>query len=124
MRNNPGGILKATVDVCDLGINNGFIVYTEGRTERSVEKYIANSNGLFSDKPIVILMNQGSASASESVARALQDRHRAIIADTRSFGKGSVQAILPLPAITHLAIDPFRLKALSPILLAQQKLSS
>ncbi len=96
LRNNPGGLLQASVEVVDSLINEGLVVYTKGRLENSNTSYSAqagdDSNGL----PIVVLVNCGSASASEIVAGALQDHKRAVIMGTRTFGKGSVQTILPV----------------------------
>jgi carboxyl-terminal processing protease len=96
LRNNPGGVLGASVDVAGLFLDGGPVVYTEGRLPNSDMNYDAdpvdNSKGI----PVVVLINSGSASASEIVAGALQDRGRAVVMGTRSFGKGSVQTILPL----------------------------
>ncbi|PCJ22355.1 MAG: peptidase S41 [SAR86 cluster bacterium] len=96
LRNNPGGILQASVRVVDAFINDGRIVYTEGRLEQSHMEFSATRNTVAGDIPLVVLINNGSASASEIVAGALQDHGRAIIMGTRSFGKGSVQTVLPL----------------------------
>lgn len=96
LRNNPGGVLNAAVSVSDAFIDKGLIVYTEGRTEDSDNKFHATSGDLIKGAPIVVLINGGSASASEIVAGALQDHKRAVIMGTRSFGKGSVQTILPM----------------------------
>ncbi len=97
LRNNPGGVLRAAVEVCDAFLDQGLIVYTQGRVANSELRYSATSNTLIDDSvPIVVLINQGSASASEIVAGALQDQARAIIMGVDSFGKGSVQTILPL----------------------------
>jgi carboxyl-terminal processing protease len=96
LRNNPGGVLNAAVRVSDAFIDKGLIVYTEGRTEDSDNKFHASSGDLVKGAPIVVLINGGSASASEIVAGALQDHKRAVIMGTRSFGKGSVQTILPM----------------------------
>ena len=96
LRNNPGGVLSAAIAVCDTFLNEGLIVYTEGRSGNNQEKFHASETQLLADKPIIVLMNQGSASASEIVAGALQDHKRALIVGTQSFGKGSVQSILPL----------------------------
>jgi carboxyl-terminal processing protease len=96
LRNNPGGVLNAAVRVSDAFIDKGLIVYTEGRTEDSDNKFHATSGDLVKDAPIVVLINGGSASASEIVAGALQDHKRAVIMGTPSFGKGSVQTILPM----------------------------
>ncbi|MDF1762959.1 MAG: S41 family peptidase, partial [Oleibacter sp.] len=96
LRNNPGGVLNAAVDVVDSFISEGLIVYTEGRSKDSDIRYLASSNTISPNVPMVILINGGSASASEIVAGALQDHKRAVIVGTRSFGKGSVQTILPI----------------------------
>tara|TARA_R110002124_G_scaffold72861_4_gene195729 strand:- start:1377 stop:2687 length:1311 start_codon:yes stop_codon:yes gene_type:complete len=96
LRNNPGGILRASVDVAGLFMNGGNVVYTEGRVANSDMYYDADPLDATDGVPIVVLINQGSASASEIVAGALQDHSRAIIMGTQSFGKGSVQTVLPL----------------------------
>lgn len=96
LRNNPGGVLQASVGVVDAFINQGRIVYTEGRMEESGMEFNATRATVAGDIPVVVLINNGSASASEIVAGALQDHGRAIIMGTRSFGKGSVQTILPI----------------------------
>lgn len=96
LRNNPGGVLNAAVSVSDAFIDKGLIVYTEGRTQDSDNKFLATAGDLMKGAPIVVLINGGSASASEIVAGALQDHKRAVIMGTRSFGKGSVQTILPM----------------------------
>ena len=96
LRNNPGGILRASVDVAGLFMNGGNVVYTEGRVANSDMYYDADPLDVTDGVPIVVLINQGSASASEIVAGALQDHSRAIIMGTQSFGKGSVQTVLPL----------------------------
>lgn len=96
LRNNPGGILRASVDVADLFMDGGNVVYTEGRVENSNTSYDADPLDVTNGVPLVVLINQGSASASEIVAGALQDHGRAVIMGTRSFGKGSVQTVLPL----------------------------
>ncbi len=96
LRNNPGGVLQASVSVVDSFINQGRIVYTEGRIEGNDLSFSANRKTVAPDVPLVVLINNGSASASEIVAGALQDHGRAIIMGTRSFGKGSVQTVLPL----------------------------
>jgi carboxyl-terminal processing protease len=96
LRNNPGGILRASVDVSDLFLDGGTVVYTEGRLPNSEMHYNATEGDASEGIPLVILINGGSASASEIVAGALQDHSRAIIMGTNSFGKGSVQTILPL----------------------------
>ena len=96
LRNNPGGILRASVDVAGLFMNGGNVVYTEGRVANSDTYYDADPLDASNGVPIVVLINQGSASASEIVAGALQDHGRAVIMGTQSFGKGSVQTVLPL----------------------------
>lgn len=102
LRNNPGGLLDSAIEISDTFLdakrlkNNDLIVYTKGRIPSSEFKAHATGGDLLNGAPIVILINQGSASASEIVAGALQDHHRAIIMGTKSFGKGSVQTVLPL----------------------------
>ncbi len=96
LRNNPGGLLDQAVKVSDEFIESGLIVYTDGRIESQKYKYLAHKEGTWTGFPIVVLVNAGSASASEIVAGALQDHGRAILLGTRTFGKGSVQTILPL----------------------------
>jgi carboxyl-terminal processing protease len=96
LRNNPGGVLQASVGVVDAFINQGRIVSTKGRMEDSGMEFNATRATVGGDIPLVVLINNGSASASEIVAGALQDHGRAIIMGTQSFGKGSVQTILPL----------------------------
>ncbi len=96
LRNNPGGVLQAAVDISDIFMNEGLIVYTEGRLAESEQRFSATSTTLVPDLPVVVLINGGSASASEIVAGALQDQDRAVIMGQPSFGKGSVQTILPL----------------------------
>ncbi|MEM1110711.1 MAG: S41 family peptidase [Pseudomonadota bacterium] len=96
LRNNPGGILRASVDVAELFLDGGTVVYTEGRLENSDTRYNAGADDESGGIPLVVLINGGSASASEIVAGALQDHRRAVIMGTNSFGKGSVQTVLPL----------------------------
>lgn len=96
LRNNPGGILNAAVGVSDLFLDSGMIVYTEGRISESKLKFTAKPSDILKDAPIIVLVNGGSASASEIVAGALQDHNRAIIMGEQTFGKGSVQTILPM----------------------------
>ncbi len=96
LRNNPGGVLRAAVDVVDSFIDSGRVVYTEGRLAESATGYFANAETAAPDLPLVALINGGSASAAEIVAGALQDHGRAVVMGTRSFGKGSVQSVLPL----------------------------
>lgn len=96
LRNNPGGVLQAAVDVVDAFISEGLIVYTEGREESSYTRFEATPADPSRGVPLIVLINEGSASASEVVAGALQDQNRAVIMGTQSFGKGSVQTVLPL----------------------------
>jgi carboxyl-terminal processing protease len=96
LRNNPGGILRASVDVAGLFLDGGNVVYTEGRLDNSDMHYDADEKDSSDGTPLVVLINSGSASASEIVAGALQDQGRAVVMGTHSFGKGSVQTILPL----------------------------
>ena len=96
LRNNPGGILRASVDVAGLFMDGGDVVYTEGRLANSDMHYEADRKDASDGVPLIVLINSGSASASEIVAGALQDHGRAVIMGTHSFGKGSVQTILPL----------------------------
>lgn len=96
LRNNPGGVLQASVEVADTFLEDGLIVYTEGRVDNADVRYNATAGDLTHGLPIVVLINDGSASASEIVAGALQDHHRAVILGTQSFGKGSVQTVIPL----------------------------
>ncbi len=97
LRNNPGGLLNQAVDIADIFVNSGIIVYTKGRTEEQNMVFNAHENSNNTSYPIVVMVNEGSASASEIVAGALQDHKRAIILGTKTFGKGSVQTIVPLP---------------------------
>lgn len=96
LRNNPGGVLNAAADVSDLFIEKGKLVYTKGRTEDSYFEFTARPGDVIKNAPIVVLINGGSASASEIVAGALQDHKRAVIMGEKSFGKGSVQTIQEL----------------------------
>ncbi len=96
LRNNPGGVLRASVDVAGLFMDGGTVVYTEGRLPNSDMSFDAKATDSTSGTPLVVLINSGSASASEIVAGALQDHKRAVIMGTRSFGKGSVQTVLPI----------------------------
>lgn len=96
LRNNPGGVLDAAVEVSDAFLNTGLIVYTEGRMVESDFSYSATEATIAENIPLIVLINGGSASASEIVAGALQDHKRAIIVGTQSFGKGSVQSVLPI----------------------------
>jgi carboxyl-terminal processing protease len=96
LRNNPGGVLGAAVAVSDAFVQKGLIVYTEGRAEDAELKFNATHDDILNGAPIVVLINEGSASASEIVAGALQDHKRAVIMGSQSFGKGSVQTIFPM----------------------------
>jgi carboxyl-terminal processing protease len=96
LRNNPGGLLQQAIAVSDVFMEKGEVVSTRGRSPDQVERYSAQKGDLTNGKPLVVLINGGSASASEIVAGALQDQKRATIIGTRSFGKGSVQTIIPL----------------------------
>ncbi len=96
LRNNPGGILSAAVDVADAFLDEGLIVYTQGRVKDAELSFSAKAGDRLEDAPIVVLVNGGSASASEIVAGALQDLSRAVIMGEPTFGKGSVQTILPM----------------------------
>lgn len=96
LRNDPGGLLTEAVRVGDIFLKDGLIVYTDGRLESQATKYYAHDEGSEPEYPMIVLVNGGSASASEIVAGALQDSGRALILGTQSFGKGSVQTILPM----------------------------
>ncbi len=97
LRNNPGGLLEQAIAVSDAFLDRGEIVSTRGRRTDSIQRFNARRGDLAEGLPLVVLINGGSASASEIVAGALQDHHRAIVMGTQSFGKGSVQTIMPLP---------------------------
>jgi len=96
LRNNPGGLLSAAVSVSDLFLNEGEIVSTRGRTDSDMDRFTASKGDLAEGLPLIVLINGGSASASEIVAGALQDHSRAILVGTKTFGKGSVQTVVPL----------------------------
>ncbi len=96
LRNNPGGLLAQAVRIGDMFLKEGVIVYTDGRVDAQKQKFFAHSRGTEPDYPIVVLVNGGSASASEIIAGALKDHGRALIVGTQTFGKGSVQTITPL----------------------------
>ncbi len=108
LRDNPGGVLNGAVGVSDAFLDQGLIVYTEGRNEDSVLRYSATAGDVLNGAPMVVLINGGSASASEIVAGALQDHQRAIIMGSKSFGKGSVQTILPLKVDAALKLTTAR----------------
>jgi carboxyl-terminal processing protease len=96
LRNNPGGLLTEAIDIVDEFIDSGLIVSVKGRTPDQTREYYATRNGSFQTFPVVVIVNDGSASASEVVAEALQDSKRAVILGTKTFGKGSVQTIIKL----------------------------
>jgi carboxyl-terminal processing protease len=98
LRNNPGGLLDQAVSVSNAFLERGEIVSTRGRTAEETLRFNARAGDLAKNKPVIVLINGGSASASEIVAGALQDHRRATVIGTRSFGKGSVQTIIPLGA--------------------------
>jgi carboxyl-terminal processing protease len=108
LRNNPGGLLTQAVRVSDLFLDSGLIVYTDGRIESQKQKFFAQKEASLMDFPIVVLVNGGSASASEIVAGALQDHKRAVVLGTKTFGKGSVQTILPLDDNSALRLTTAR----------------
>ena len=96
VRNNPGGVMNASVEMASNFLDGGLVVYTKGRHPDSMNTYNAEPGELLPGVPVVVLVNGGSASASEIIAGALQDRGRAVIMGTQSFGKGSVQTVLPV----------------------------
>jgi carboxyl-terminal processing protease len=108
LRNNPGGLLDAAVEVSDTFITDGKIVYTEGRIANSEQTFTAKPDDLLNGEPIVVLVNGGSASASEIVAGALQDNKRGIVVGTKTFGKGSVQTVMPLTETTAVKMTTAR----------------
>jgi carboxyl-terminal processing protease len=108
LRNNPGGVLNAAVAVSDAFLGAGTIVYTEGRNNESQLRFQAAPDDVLDGAPIVVLVNEGSASASEIVAGALQDHRRAVIMGQETFGKGSVQTIVPVNETTALKLTTAR----------------
>ena len=108
LRNNPGGLLNSAVDVSDSFITKGMIVYTDGRIPDSKQEFTAKPRDILKGAPLVVLVNGGSASASEIVAGALQDHHRAVILGTKTFGKGSVQTVMPLTDNTAVKMTTAR----------------
>ncbi len=108
LRNNPGGVLQAAVGVADAFLDSGAIVYTEGRVDDSQLNFEASPDDVLQGAPLVVLVNGGSASASEIVAGALQDQRRAVIMGQETFGKGSVQSILPVNQKTAIKLTTAR----------------
>ncbi|MFO1428978.1 MAG: S41 family peptidase [Candidatus Competibacteraceae bacterium] len=108
LRNNPGGVLNAAVEVADAFLDKGLVVYTEGRSEGTRQNFSATPGDVLQGAPLVVLVNGGSASASEIVAGALQDNRRAVIVGEQTFGKGSVQTILPLTNDTAVKLTTAR----------------
>lgn len=108
LRNNPGGVLEAAVNVSDAFLKKGLIVYTDGRIPDSDQKFHATPDDLLNGAPMIVLVNGGSASASEIVAGALQDHKRAIVMGSKTFGKGSVQTIMPLTNDTAVKMTTAR----------------
>ncbi len=107
-RNNPGGLLTEAISISDAFLNKGEIVSTKGRHKEDAQKYSATAGDITNGLPIVVLINSGSASASEIVAGALQDQRRAVILGEKSFGKGSVQTVMPLPGDTAIRLTTSR----------------
>jgi carboxyl-terminal processing protease len=108
LRSNPGGLLDQAIDVSDVFLDKGEIVSQRGRTKNDIQRYYAKSGDLTGGKPIVVIVDEGSASAAEIVAGALQDQRRAIVLGQRSFGKGSVQTLIPLSQDTALRLTTAR----------------
>lgn len=108
LRNNPGGVLNAAVAISDAFLKEGLIVYTEGRIRDSELRFQASPDDVLNGAPIVVLVNGGSASASEIVAGALQDQQRAVVMGQQTFGKGSVQTIVPINNTTAIKLTTAR----------------
>ena len=108
LRNDPGGLLSQAVSVSDAFLDSGMIVYTDGRLDNQKQKYFAHKPGSHTDFPMIVLVNGGTASAAEIVAGALQDHKRALVLGTQTFGKGSVQTILPLDDQSALRLTTAR----------------
>ena len=108
LRNNPGGLLDQAIGVADTFLDKGEIVSTRSRRPEDTERFSATSGDLTKGAPLVVLINEGSASASEIVAGALQDQKRAVLVGTPSFGKGSVQSVIPVPGYGALKITTAR----------------
>ena len=109
LRSNPGGLLRQAVKTADIFINKGEIVSTRGRNNKDIQRYRAKNGDEINNKPLVVIINGGSASASEIVAGALQDHRRAIVIGTKSFGKGSVQTIIPFKKLNSKDMSGIRL---------------
>ena len=109
LRSNPGGLLSSAVKVTDIFLKRGEIVSTRGRDKKNITRYRAKNGDMINNKPLVIIINNGSASASEIVAGALQDHRRAILVGTQSFGKGSVQTIIPFHKSNSKGVAGIRL---------------
>jgi carboxyl-terminal processing protease len=132
LRNNPGGLLREAISVSDTMLDRGEIVSTRGRNGDDSSRFSARRGDMARGLPIIVMINGGSASASEIVAGALQDHHRAVIIGTQSFGKGSVQTILPLPNSGALRMTTARYftpsgrsiqaKGITPDIIAEQQL--
>ncbi len=108
LRSNPGGLLDQAIDVSDAFLTRGEIVSQRGRTKGDIERYYARDDDLTGGRPVVVLVDEGSASAAEIVAGALQDHKRAVVIGQRSFGKGSVQTLIPLGPETGLRLTTAR----------------
>lgn len=108
LRSNPGGLLDEAIGISDLFLERGEIVSQRGRRKGDIERYFAEPGDLAHGAPVIVLIDAGSASASEIVAGALQDQHRAVVMGERSFGKGSVQTVLPLTDTTALRLTTAR----------------
>jgi carboxyl-terminal processing protease len=108
LRSNPGGLLDQAIDVSDTFLERGEIVSQRGRGKEDIERYYARSDDLAAGKPVIVLVDEGSASAAEIVAGALQDQKRAIVIGQRTFGKGSVQTLIPLGPETGLRLTTAR----------------
>ena len=108
LRSNPGGLLDQAIEVSDLFLDSGEVVSQRGRDRRDIERYYARKGDLAGGLPLIVLVDAGSASASEIVAGALQDHHRALVMGERSFGKGSVQTLIPLDDGTEIRLTTAR----------------
>ena len=132
LRNNPGGLLREAISVSDTLLDQGEIVSTRGRNDGDSSRFSARRGDMARGLPVIVMINGGSASASEIVAGALQDHHRAVIVGTQSFGKGSVQSILPLPNSGALRMTTARYytpsgrsiqaKGITPDIIAEQQI--